>query len=234
MGLVKAQGNMYSWVSHTYGVLRGECPHDCAYCYIKSFHPTVKKLYKGPFVLAPDLDTIRFGEGKKIFIAHTNDLFADAVPDEMVIDVLAKCKQFPRNLYVFQSKNPGRFRDTILKAYWPPCCLFGTTIESDIWYDVMGEAPKPFDRIMDFTPLEARKFVTFEPIMDFNVDVLLKWLKHLKPEFVTIGADSKGHNLVEPNKGKLQQFIAGIENLQIEIRVKDNLGRILNGPTRQQ
>ena len=31
------KGNMYSFVTHTWNPVKGKCPHDCAYCYMKRF-----------------------------------------------------------------------------------------------------------------------------------------------------------------------------------------------------
>ena len=28
---------MYPWVTHTWNVIKGKCPHDCSYCYMKRF-----------------------------------------------------------------------------------------------------------------------------------------------------------------------------------------------------
>ena len=35
MPLNKAKGNMYPFVDYTWNVIKGECPHGCAYCYMK-------------------------------------------------------------------------------------------------------------------------------------------------------------------------------------------------------
>jgi len=32
MGLNKVRGNMYSFCTHTWNVIKGKCPHDCSYC----------------------------------------------------------------------------------------------------------------------------------------------------------------------------------------------------------
>ena len=32
--LNEAKGNMYSWVTHTWNTVKGECPHGCTYCYM--------------------------------------------------------------------------------------------------------------------------------------------------------------------------------------------------------
>ena len=35
--LNKQKGNMYGFVTHTWNVIKGKCPHDCEYCYMKIF-----------------------------------------------------------------------------------------------------------------------------------------------------------------------------------------------------
>ena len=37
MGLNKQTGNMYPFVTHTWNPIRGKCPHDCLYCYMKVY-----------------------------------------------------------------------------------------------------------------------------------------------------------------------------------------------------
>jgi hypothetical protein len=74
--------------------------------------------------------------------------------------------------------------------------------------------------------LHGRKFVTIEPIMDFDVDILTQWVDDIKPEFVNIGADSKNHNLPEPSWDKVDELIGNLKTLGIEIREKSNLDRL--------
>lgn len=35
--LNEATGNMYTWITHTWNTVKGECPHGCIYCYMKRF-----------------------------------------------------------------------------------------------------------------------------------------------------------------------------------------------------
>ena len=37
MSFRESKGNMYPWVTHTWNVIKGKCPHDCSYCYMKRF-----------------------------------------------------------------------------------------------------------------------------------------------------------------------------------------------------
>lgn len=46
-----------------------------------------------------------------------------------------------------------------------------------------------------------------EPIMDFDLGTFAGWIEVMKPQFVSIGADSKGHNLPEPSPDNLLRLI---------------------------
>ena len=63
---------------------------------------------------------------------------------------------------------------------------------------------------------------------DFDIDILVHWISELKPDFISIGADSKSNNLEEPKSDKIKDFIDRIEPLT-EIKLKDNLKRIFGG-----
>ena len=67
--------------------------------------------------------------------------------------------------------------------------------------------------------------ITIEPIMDIDMDVFVKWIKDIKPEFVNIGADSKGHKLPEPDAFKIGKLITELEKFT-KVNLKENLKRI--------
>ena len=94
-------------------------------------------------------------------------------------------------------------------------------------YHGINKAPIPQERFMAMTYLEnIPKMVSIEPIMDFDLDVMMRWIEEIKPEFVSIGADSKGHNLPEPPPDKVKELIQGLKCFTI-VKVKNNLNRIL-------
>ncbi|MCJ7804464.1 hypothetical protein MUP35_01890 [Patescibacteria group bacterium] len=70
-------------------------------------------------------------------------------------------------------------------------------------------------------------FVSIEPILDFDLDKFIFDIKIANPKFVSIGADSKGHNLVEPNGIKIKQLIQELSKFT-EVRLKSNLNRLIN------
>jgi hypothetical protein len=236
---VAKNSNMYQgWVTHTKSYLRGECPHHCSYCYVRAM---VKRFaiarYEGLLRLeASELDE-RLGKGRIVFIEHMNDLWCDEVPEHWIVRVLDHCFLFPGNRYVFQTKNPRR-----LEAYaraLPKNSIVGITLETNLDFpEIMGRAPRPDERVGSFfrfgqmaAERPIKRFVTIEPVLDFDLPVFTAWLIRLRPDFVNIGADSKGHGLPEPSPAKLSAFIAGLRAAGLDIKEKSNLGRILDPKT---
>ena len=229
-GLTKSKGNMYDWVSHTHTHLSGACEHACSYCYVKAMSkrfPVMMEKYGGEIRIEPGSLEVNYGEGKTIFIDHLNDLFGLGVPDGFIKAVAGHCMRYSNNEYVLQSKNPERM--ALYVDDFPAGTLFGATIESDVWHDVMGMAPHPLDRFRGMHVLAYRgveTFITIEPVLDFGVDRFLDMLQAASPSFVNIGADSKGHGLFEPSYHKIMQLYERLIESGIEVRKKTNLERL--------
>lgn len=234
MPLKTSKGNMYPWVTHTHSHLGGECPHECSYCYVENPIHGRPDRYKGPVRLVEKEFNVKYDEatltkdgGKYpgiIFIENTSDLFAREMPDSFITRILLHCRRWPDNEYVFQTKNPGRLYN---EANLPNNYIFGCTIETNRDISGLSKAPRPFERYVAMRELNARKFVTVEPILDFDVDELAWWIYSIEPEFVNIGADSKGHGLPEPSVDKVRALIEKLTANDIEIREKHNLERLL-------
>lgn len=224
--LKKSVGNMYPWITHTHTHLGGECPHKCSYCYVD--HPAWGRpgKYTGPLRLIEKEFSVDYGTGKAIFVENCNDLFAKDVPEEFIDRVLKHCLEFPENCYIFQTKNPARYLTTT--TLFPENSLFGVTIESNRHYPEISRAPHPQERYEAMVELKGRKFVTIEPILDFDPIVLARRIKNIEPEFVNIGADSKRHRLPEPDSWKIRMLISLIVGKAgLEVREKHNLERLL-------
>ena len=76
------------------------------------------------------------------------------------------------------------------------------------------------------TDLNLKLFITIEPVLDFDVDVLSKWIIDIKPDFINLGADSKNHNLDEPSIEKIEALVAALHEGGVELREKHNLQRL--------
>ncbi len=215
MSLNKQKGNMYGFVDYTWNPIRGHCPHDCEYCYMKGFK--VGELRLEEKCLSDGLDN------KAIFVGSSTDMFAEDVPKEWIAQVLTYCRLFPKSTFYFQSKNPVRFS---CFAY-PPHTYLGTTLESNRAYRI-SKAPEPWERASALALPFYKNFVSIEPVMDFDLEIFVRWIEQIEPEFVSIGADSKGHDLPEPGGEKVQALIAALEEFT-EVRPKKNLERLMNG-----
>jgi len=219
MAMQKSKGNMYKFVSHTWNCIKGKCPHDCKYCYMKVYP-------QGALHFAESELRTNLGKDNFIFVGSSCDMFANIIPKEWIIKTLEHCNRFD-NKYLFQSKNPIRILD--MMKYLPKKCVIGTTIESNRHYKEMGDTPSPKSRALVMFTLKQyyETMITIEPIMDFDVVELVNLIKIAKPTWVNIGADSKNNSLPEPEKEKLLELIEGVSKVT-EIKKKTNLERLLN------
>ena len=233
MPLTKSKGNMYPWVTHTHTHLGGECSHECSYCYVQAMakrFPAMMERHSGSLKLLEKELHVKYGNGRTIFIEHCNDLFANEVPSTWIQAVLDHCREYPDNEYVFQTKNPERYRAWLESL--PPKRILGCTIETtdqDV-VAMVSTAPHPYERkhhIEYISGRGERVFITIEPILDGDMGKLARWCDAIHPEFVNIGADSKGGELPEPSADKVRELISTLRTFEVEIREKHNLGRLL-------
>jgi len=216
--LNKQKGKMYEWVTHTWNPIRGECEHDCSYCYMKMFK--VGELRLDPKTLADNL-----GEGNFIFVGSSTDMFGRSVPHSWISEVLAACRKASKNKYLFQSKDPVRFKEFLNE--FPKGSLLGTTIESDLG-DGLSKAPPMLSRVQGLQELgdSFKKMVSIEPVFKFTLERMVEFIEYIKPSFVSIGADSTGNKLEEPSKEELEELIKELKKLT-EVVLKPNLKRLM-------
>ncbi len=229
MALNKANGNMYTHITHTWNPLGGECFHKCGYCSTHKLvlrYPVIKKKYSGPPRLDEKCMRDQFNDDMFIFVVAQNDLFAWGVPGDIILSVLEYCRKFNCK-YLFQTKNPVRILDYL--GFMPKNSTICTTIESDIIHESMKDCPRPEIRSegMNIISKHFRIFVTIEPVMDFNLNIMTVLLNYCNPNMVSIGADSGNNHLPEPSKEKLLELIYELQKFTI-IDQKRNLNRILN------
>lgn len=225
MGLNVSKGNMYEFITHTYNAIKGECFHDCSYCYMKRWG----KL--NPARCDESEFKTNLGEGNFIFVGSSCDMFGDNIREEWILKLLEHCAKYPNNKYLFQTKNPLRFYQIFLsipKLFEYVLC---TTIETNRYLpEIMGASPKPQERadLMNECAheLKCKNYVTIEPIMDFDLEDMVYLIETALPEQVNIGADSGGHGLPEPSKEKVLELIYRLEKFTKVVQ-KKNLKRLL-------
>ena len=219
---IQKGSNMYQgWLTHTWNAIKGKCPHDCEYCYMKKWGEQ-PALHFDKKELKTDL-----GNGNFIFVGSSCDIFADAIPVKWIKDTLEHCRKFD-NAYVFQSKNPRGIYD--MGQYLPDLSVLGTTIETNRIYKEMCKAPIPKQRASWLSELrkEGREiFLTIEPIMQFDLDDMVKIIKGCKPNFINIGANTNSKvKLQEPWPEEVMALIERLKEFT-EVKIKKNLKRLL-------
>ena len=217
--LNKQKGDMYGFVTHTWNVIKGKCYHNCEYCYMKRF--AQKEIHFDESEFKTDL-----GSGNFIFIGSSNDMWADNIPTAWIDKILEHAEKFPGNTYLFQSKNPKRFLEYNQRLKKSNIIL-GATIETNRDSKFTG-GQAPSARAESLRMLTGhRKMITIEPILEFDLEDLVRLIREADSEFVNIGADSKNYHLPEPSKDKIHALIQELEKFT-KVNLKRNIRRILN------
>jgi DNA repair photolyase len=220
MGGKREQGNIFSYVTHTWNPCRGACPHCCRYCF-------QNRERKQNFALLDESEfSTDLGVGRFIFVGSSCDLFAEEIDMRWILRTLAHCRRYKYNRYLFQTKNPKRLYG--LQTQLPENSVCGTTIETNRYYLEMGKAPLPRERIEYlklFTP-NHETMISFEPIMDFDLNKLTAWAHRVKPSWINIGANTNPKvELTEPSSEKLCRLAEQL-NLKFNVKCKDSLKRL--------
>ena len=101
-----------------------------------------------------------------------------------------------------------------------------TTIETNRFYpDFMRNAPKIEERVEameDVAKQGIATMVTAEPLMQFDLETMLDYLKRCQPKVVNIGRNTRREiELPEPTKEEVQQLISGPKEFT-KVHVKEN------------
>lgn len=203
------------------------CRFSCIYCWARRLASgRLKHLekYRNGFepTFHPDELKRTFRPGEFVFVCDMGDIsFASPTEQRVIMDHI---NEFPDTRFLLQTKRPSA-----LMPYWfykrNAQVYYGTTIETNRKYP-LTQAPSPFQRyeMMQALPSE-HKFISIEPIMDFDLPVLLPWLEAIRPEVVQIGADNHRCPLPEPPWEKVEELIAVLEKFT-RVEKKDGLKRL--------
>lgn len=224
MSLNIRRGDMYKFIGYTWNPIKGKCLHDCSYCYMKQINPNANPPRLAEYELNTDL-----GYGRGIFIGSSTDMFAEDIPSEWIAKVLDCCHQnnnmLQPNTYLLQSKNPKRFLEFINHPIMKRV-VFCTTIETNCFYPkVMNNAPRIEERVEameEIARLERSTMVTAEPLMKFDHEAMVAFIRRCSPRLVNIGRNScRRIVLPEPAQEEVQQLIAELKSFA-KVNVKDN------------
>lgn len=215
MGLNEQKGNMYGFVTHTWNTVKGACPHDCSYCYMKRWG-NLKPTRFDEKELKTDL-----GESNFIFVGSSCDMFADDIPALWIYKTLEHCRKYPNNKYLFQSKDPSVMAS--VSIHLPHNSIVCTTAETNRLYPEMGNTISVSARLQHLACIPLEKHITIEPIIDFDLHEFADMINNSGATQINIGADSGNNNLPEPSHEKIEKLIS---LLTAKVHRKPNLRRI--------
>ena len=190
------KNNMYPGVK-TINPICGSCKkcgHRCDYCYSdRQTWPSLQKKYSGELELDPNVlkQSLNHRDPCTYFVCSMSDLFYESLPDVDIKQVLEWLNKYPDNTYLLQSKNAPRMEQ--FTSYFPPNVILGTTLETNRDYYNLSHAPSQVMRYLGIGHYNLKMFtrmVSIEPIMDFDLDIFVEWLRDIAPNYVSIGADS--------------------------------------------
>ena len=228
--------NMYQDAIFRWNVMVG-CLHNCIYCK-RSFQAQMKRQLhncKDCYDFKPHFHEERLNinfnlkkyetKGDQfIWVASSSDICF--IKFEWMDKILKRVKKFPNRTFFFQTKNP-----IIFKWFrFPSNCLLGITLESDwyIKYNEISKAPSLLKRFIDFSDVKCnnKKVVTIEPILSFDLSNFIYVIKHINPERVYIGYDTKNCGLPEPPLSKTLELIEELKKFT-KVKLKYMKGEVI-------
>jgi len=200
------------------------CKFNCSYCWARRLaEGKLRHSYPNGFIpeFHPDRLNVRFKPDDFVFVCSMGDIsFASLTKYDQINTVIQK---FPDTKFLFCTKHP----DVYVCGYISPNNVYhGVTLETNR-LTPMSKAISPFQRYLIMTLDEhPHKFVSIEPIMDFDLIEFSKWLYDINPEIVEIGADNYKNNLLEPSMDKVHKLIDILTLHRVNVIQKHGLERL--------
>lgn len=212
------KSRMFEFITDTYNPIGGKCPYSCSYCWASGL---IKRFgyekYKGKPVVYDDMIAKRFKPNSYVFVGSMRDIFADIVPDRMLLELYEMILENEDSMFLLMTKNPKRYVELLKYGIPAENIVFGVTIESNRNYPELSNAPLQKERMFwteilsnlcrGYTNMNNQIFVSIEPILDFDIEPLVYFIKNSRIYSVAIGYDNYNNNLPEPDIEKTRELI---------------------------
>jgi hypothetical protein len=223
------------------------CKNDCVYCrpsfqrqakrqkqrcekcytFEPHFHPE-RLLKKSPATIKDQF--VFFPKGGDPWFASEYELEC----------MLQYIRNNPQTTFLMQTKLPGLFSRKVFyneQNTIPSNLILGITLETNRdwflaskyrYYSQISKAMNPSFRAVIFRDIpHNRKFVTIEPILQFDfreliekIDAIFWCAKVIEPRVIYVGYDTKKCNLPEPTLAETMQLITRLEEKGFTVRRK--------------
>ena len=218
-----SKSNMYHDSITQWNVCVG-CRFDCIYCE-KSFKAQMKRQLhncKQCYNFVPHFHEKRLTTNlpptkgdEFIWACSSSDIYF--AKHEWRNAIIERMRALLNLSFLLQSKAPKVF----FLHDFPVNVMLGITLEtnSDTNYNSISKAPWPSIRFQQFADLDVPndKILIIEPILIFDIDIFVAWVKEIRPARIYIGYDTKNCHLKEPT---LRETLALIKELKKVTTVK--------------
>ena len=236
------------WCDSTWNPVSG-CRHDCEYCYARGiakrfggeddgaihdltdpFFDEKNRKAPYPYGFAPTLHQYKMDEPKRwtkprtIFVCSMADLFGKWVPDKWIEEVFAACEAAPQHIYLFLTKNPGRYLELANAGKLP--------IKENFWYG----SSTPTKENEFFYNGTLNTFVSIEPILEPFTDLLDDGVDAIRRVgWVIVGAETGNRaGKVIPEKSWIMELKNAADECGVPIFMKESLREIMGDDFKQE
>ena len=219
---------MFKFVKKTWNPCVG-CEFYCKYCWAWRMARRQKcewcRLFR-PHLHEERLNPKLLPKSGTVFVCDMGDIACQHVLDvKAVLQFIESFQRGHETVFFFETKQPW-FYITIFQRLTnldPKKTILSATIETNREQitSQVSLAPPPIQRYGGMEELDwPRKHVSVEPVMDFDPDVMFKWITDIEPELVSIGYDNYNNRLPEPPLQKVLKLIEDLENSGIRVERK--------------
>jgi len=207
------------------------CYFDCSYCWARKMARRSRCEMCRAFIPHFHLERIpRIPRSGIIFVGSMGDLacFADhSYEARKVMEAIIEVQKRHDAIFFFETKDPWiyLFVEEFAWIDYGDKTIISTTIETnrDQVCKKISKAPPPSSRYKAMLRLKSwykRRHISIEPIMDFDPNVMFKWITEIEPEIVSIGYDNYNNHLPEPPLSKTLKLIEDLEASGIMVERK--------------
>lgn len=200
------------------------CSYMCKYCWARGL---VKLYFRCPMCreFVPHFHeeklSTKFKIGKIYFAVAWGDLFCDGVRDGWRKIIFEKIRRNRYTTFLLETKNPYGYH--IYIDYIPSNVILSSTIETNKveLEKSYTKAPDVETRYIYMKKLSGfKKHISIEPILEFDLNIMFKWITDINPFIVSIGYDNYGYKLLEPPLEKTRRLGELLEEVGIKVEWK--------------